>query len=372
MIIDTAAFITAKDRWQQDEMDDIELATQLSLLDNNDRGKAVPDDIVHEDEDLAKAIEESVRSSVPQSSRRNSDRRQSYQIICDVCDGSIPKKEICKREFWNQHFCRRHVSDGTPICCGCMRLKGVNTEYINLGDVRNICPDCFATSITNARQKQSILDNVIEFLRLKDVEFKGHVPVFLVDRREMRRHTRRGVSTGMEHIQPVHPDSVVWGLTMFNPDESYAESVESLSRSGRNIRLEQRKYLLNHDSHITVLILFGLPKIMTGAIMAHELMHAWFRQLGVFHLEPKVEEGICQVIAHEWLDWFVVMDEEASSSRSENAQFTRNLKHTFKDLVEIDSSHAYGEGFRDAKWAFEKWGPHKVINHVVKYGTLPQ
>ncbi|XP_022762144.1 protein DA1-like [Durio zibethinus] len=357
------------DQWEQDEFDDLELATQLSLLDidANESGKTVPDDIVDQDEELARAIEESLRSSLQQSSRRNSNRHQTYQFICDVCDGSIPPNEIRKREFWNQYFCHRHMSDGTHVCCGCMRLKGTNAEYTGLGDMRKICSDCFATSITNATQKQSILDNVTEFFRLKDVEIQGYIPVFLVDRREMRRHTRRGVNSG-----PIHPDTTVWGLTMFNSTENYAENVESLSRKRRDIVVGYKKYPLNHSSGITILILFGLPRIMTGAIMAHELMHAWLKQKGVRNLEPKVEEGICQVIAHEWLEWFELMDEEASSSRSENAQFTRNLKQTFQDLVEIDSSHAYGEGFRDAKWAVEKWGPAKVVNHVLRYGTLPR
>ncbi|PQP92520.1 protein DA1-related 1 isoform X1 [Prunus yedoensis var. nudiflora] len=51
-----------------------------------------------------------------------------------------------------------------------------------------------------------------------------------------------------------------------------------------------------------ILVLYGLPRLLTGSILAHEMMHAWLRLNGYPNLSPEVEEGICQVLAHMWLD----------------------------------------------------------------------
>jgi hypothetical protein len=55
--------------------------------------------------------------------------------------------------------------------------------------------------------------------------------------------------------------------------------------------------------HVKVLLLlYGLPRLLSGSIMAHELMHAWLRMEGVVGLPNKVEEGLCQLMACLWLD----------------------------------------------------------------------
>ena len=51
-----------------------------------------------------------------------------------------------------------------------------------------------------------------------------------------------------------------------------------------------------------ILVLYGLPKLLTGSILAHEVMHAWLRMHGCTHLGPKEEEGLCQLVALLWLE----------------------------------------------------------------------
>ena len=48
--------------------------------------------------------------------------------------------------------------------------------------------------------------------------------------------------------------------------------------------------------------MFGLPRLLTGCIIAHELMHAWLRMRNIASLDPQVEEGLCQLMAMLWLD----------------------------------------------------------------------
>ena len=42
-------------------------------------------------------------------------------------------------------------------------------------------------------------------------------------------------------------------------------------------------YKLTRQCEVTaILILFGLPRLLTGSILAHEMMHAWMRLKGEF------------------------------------------------------------------------------------------
>lgn len=51
-----------------------------------------------------------------------------------------------------------------------------------------------------------------------------------------------------------------------------------------------------------ILVLFGLPWLLTGSILAHETMHAWLRLGGISQLNPEVEEGLAQLMALLWLE----------------------------------------------------------------------
>jgi hypothetical protein len=50
-----------------------------------------------------------------------------------------------------------------------------------------------------------------------------------------------------------------------------------------------------------ILVLAGMPRLFAGAILAHECMHAWLRLRGTSHLDPQLEEGLCQLMAVLWL-----------------------------------------------------------------------
>ena len=51
-----------------------------------------------------------------------------------------------------------------------------------------------------------------------------------------------------------------------------------------------------------ILVQYGLPRLLTGSIIAHEVMHAWLRYEHVQHLSLDVEEGLCQLMASLWLE----------------------------------------------------------------------
>jgi hypothetical protein len=61
-----------------------------------------------------------------------------------------------------------------------------------------------------------------------------------------------------------------------------------------------------------VLVLYGLPRDLVSSILAHEAMHVWLKlnQGFPFRMEPRLEEGLCQVVAYLYLQKIAASAEE--------------------------------------------------------------
>ncbi len=94
--------------------------------------------------------------------------------------------------------------------------------------------------------------------------------------------------------------------------------------------------------------------------------------IGVSGLEPKVEEGICQVMAYIWLEWYESKEISSSSKATESGHFARNLIQYVKNGIETIRSYVYRAGFREAQWAVTKHGLARTIDYIVQYRKLPQ
>jgi hypothetical protein len=140
-------------------------------------------------------------------------------------------------------------------------------------------------------------------------------------------------------------------------------------RTGQNkqlIDMDTEPQGVVHECKVTaILILYGLPRLLTGYILAHEMMHAWLRLNGHMNLNNILEEGICQVLGHLWLEsqTYATADTTAdaasassSSSRTppaasaskkgEWSDFDKKLVEFCKNQIETDESPVYGLGFR--------------------------
>lgn len=109
---------------------------------------------------------------------------------------------------------------------------------------------------------------------------------------------------------------------------------------------------------------------------------------GYSNLSPEVEEGICQVLAHMWLDSEIMAGSgsstiaststSSSSSSSSNSskkgkrsQFEKKLGEFFKHQIESDTSAAYGDGFREGNKAVLKYGLKSTLDHIRLTGCFP-
>ncbi|XP_031252688.1 protein DA1-like [Pistacia vera] len=110
------------------------------------------------------------------------------------------------------------------------------------------------------------------------------------------------------------------------------------------------------------------------------MMHAWMRLQGFRTLNQDVEEGICQVLAHMWLDAQLRSssgNNVASTSSSKNSRrqtrskFERKLGEFFKHQIVSDASPVYGDGFRAGQVAVNKYGLGRTLDHIRMTGRFP-
>ena len=110
---------------------------------------------------------------------------------------------------------------------------------------------------------------------------------------------------------------------------------------------------------------------------------------GYPNLSPEVEEGICQVLAHLWLESEMYSgpgnDVPSSSSSSasssqpgstsskkgKRSDCEKKLGEFFKHQIESDSSSAYGVGFRKGNQAVSEYGLKRTLDHIKMTGSFP-
>ncbi|PIN19605.1 Adaptor protein Enigma [Handroanthus impetiginosus] len=388
--------------------EDIDLALALSLsLAEEGKGKNVTENESHldQDEEIAKALQEedeqldkashgSVNADSPPQAPPDDDRRRCdgcngeisenkyiksdnlsyhkscyeelYYPKCDVCKNFIPTNAAVRNEvecgghrYWSQKYCPSHNHDGTPRCCSCERMESTDAPYLTLEDGRKLCLECWGSSIMDNADAEQLYLEIQEFYERWDMKLEQPIPLLLVK--------REALNEAMEGEKGHHHMPETRGLCLFEP-----QIVNAISRSPRIGSYDQimdlftEPYTLDRECEVTaILVLYGLPRLLTGSILAHEMMHAWLRLNGYPTLSPNVEEGICQVLAHEWLASEILAG-SAKWSESE-----KKLGEFFLHQIESDPSAAYGDGFREGKEAVINNGLKGTLDHILRTGCFP-
>lgn len=103
-----------------------------------------------------------------------------------------------------------------------------------------------------------------------------------------------------------------------------------------------------------------------------------------------MEEGICQVLAHMWLDSEIMAGSSSSntniastpsssssapvpesSKKGKRSDFEKQLGEFFKHQIESDTSAAYGDGFRDGNKSVLKYSLRSTLDHIRVTGRFP-
>eukprot|EP00268_Persea_americana_P009025 TRINITY_DN1355_c0_g1_i8.p1 TRINITY_DN1355_c0_g1~~TRINITY_DN1355_c0_g1_i8.p1 ORF type:complete len:471 (+),score=84.27 TRINITY_DN1355_c0_g1_i8:551-1963(+) len=311
--------------------------------------------------------------------------KELYHPRCDVCNQFIPTNsfgliEYRAHPFWLQKYCPSHEHDGTPRCCSCERMEPGEAQYVSLDDGRKLCLECLDSAIMETNECHPLHLDILEFYEGLNMKVKQQIPLLLVERQALNE-AMEGEKNGIHHHLPE-----TRGLCL-----SEEQTVSTILRrpifgfGNRVVEMMTEPYKLIRRCEVTaILVLYGLPRLLTGSILAHEMMHAWLRLNGYSTLRPEVEEGICQVLAHMWLDSEIfsgsgshVASSSSSSSSSTSSkkgtrsQFERKLGDFFKHQIESDTSAAYGDGFRVGNEAVLRYGLRQTLDHIKLTGSFP-
>ncbi|XP_073136736.1 protein DA1-related 2 isoform X2 [Henckelia pumila] len=320
---------------------------------------------------------------------------------CEVCHQFIPTNGVGLIEyrchpFWSQKYCPSHEHDNTARCCSCERLESWSTRYISLGDGRSICLECIESAIMDTGDCQPLYHSIRDYYEGMNMRIDQQIPMLLVERQALNEAIE-GEKLGFHHMPETR------GLCL--SEEQTVTSIQRRPRMERRglvgIRTQPQK--LSRKCEVTaILVLYGLPRLLTGAILAHELMHGWLRLNGYRNLKPEVEEGICQVLSHLWLESEVMpgtrnttppltststwsygstslpsTSTASSSSSSASKKGCKSSAETklgefFMHQIAHDASPAYGGGYRAAMEAVNKYGLRRTLDHIRYTGTFPE
>ncbi|GLJ23031.1 hypothetical protein SUGI_0434630 [Cryptomeria japonica] len=309
-------------------------------------------------------------------------RGPGYPPKCDVCDQYIPANAaglIVYRvhPFWEQKYCPEHERDNTPRCCSCDRMEPRNVQYISLEDGRKLCLECLDSAIMDTHECQPLYFEIRDFYEGMNMRINQQIPMLLVE--------RQALNEAMEAEKDVNHMPETRGLCL--SEEQIVSTILRRPRIGGNriFDLFTVARQLTRTSEVTaILVLYGLPRLLTGSILAHELMHGWLRLNGFRKLPPDVEEGICQVLAHMWLEAEVVAgssrngassssgsSSSSSSKKGVRSAFEKKLGDYFVYQIAMDPSPAYGEGFRAGYAAMLQYGLRRTLDHIRLTGNFP-
>ncbi|XP_027359801.1 protein DA1-related 1-like [Abrus precatorius] len=315
--------------------------------------------------------------------------REKHHPRCDVCKNYIPTNsagliEYRAHPFWLQKYCPSHELDGTPRCCSCERMEPRDAKYLLLDDGRKLCLECLDSSIMDTHECQPLYLEIQEFYEGLNMKLEQQIPMLLVERQALNE-AMEGEKHGHHHLPETR------GLCL--SEEQTVTTILRRPRIGAGYRvtdmITEPYRLVRHCEVTAILVLYGLPRLLTGSILAHEMMHAWLRLKGYPNLSPEVEEGICQVLAHMWLDSELYSgsgndgassssssssspsSSSTSSKKGKRSDFEKKLGEFFKHQIESDASSAYGDGFRQGNRAMLKYGLKRTLDHIHMTGSFP-
>ncbi|KAG2327279.1 hypothetical protein Bca52824_010007 [Brassica carinata] len=299
-----------------------------------------------------------------------------YERYCYVCKERKMKK-YNHHPFWEERYCPAHDSDGTPKCCSCERLEPMGMNYVKLDDRRCICLECRESAVMDSYEVQPLHFEIREFFEGLNMKIEKEFPFLLVEKQALNKAEEE------EKIDYQY-EVVTRGICL-----SEAQTITSVSKRPR---LGQHNQLIDmvtetqrvvSDCEVTaILILYGLPRVMTGYILAHEMMHAYLRLNGYRNLNTIIEEGICQVLGHMWLEsqtYSPIDATEAVASSSHTpaatpskkgvcSDFEKKLVDFCKNQIETDESPVYGVGFRKVNKMVTNSSLQETLKEITRRG----
>eukprot|EP00878_Enallax_costatus_P028415 GHUV01030692.1.p1 GENE.GHUV01030692.1~~GHUV01030692.1.p1 ORF type:complete len:380 (+),score=79.94 GHUV01030692.1:399-1538(+) len=294
--------------------------------------------------------------------------KELYHPKCGVCHDFIPTRADGRTEwrehpFWKVKHCPRHYSDGTLQCCSCGRLQPQQEEWVGLQDGRQLCLQCLDHLIIDTKEAQPLYNDILNYYSSMSMPHPYKAPLLLVegpvldeyaDKEGRRQDTAHAPMFSVRGLCVAHVYTTIPSVVRANPGSASVSSIFT--------RMAPTK---QQCSVSCILVMYGLPRLLLGSIVAHELMHAYLRMRHVTGLPLQVEEGLCQLLAMLWLD------SQDHWAKSQHGQYQETLLSYLGYQIRTDTSEVYGEGFRIAMEKFQQRGLKALVEYVIANGTWP-
>ncbi|GFY93996.1 LIM domain-containing protein [Actinidia rufa] len=353
------------DAWPDYDNEDIDRAIAISLSEDDQKGKQVIDEsYVDEDEQLAKALQESMNIGSPQQPPRY-DNGNLFPPYPYFYPAGYRSQQMQVVSLSTEHilFGHKNTAPRTNVM-GLLDVVAVKKWSQRTRDIYCLMMvgsfvgmECLDSAIMDTHECQPLYLEIQEFYEGLHMKVEQQVPLLLVERQALNE-AMEGEKNGHHHLP------------------------------------ETRGLCLSEEQTVSTDLCYRKPpdklRLLTGSILAHEMMHAWLRLKGYRNLSPEVEEGICQVLAHMWLDSEIVAGSgstvastsssspssssssgSTSSKKGKRSQFEKKLGEFFKHQIESDTSAAYGEGFRAGNQAMLKYDLRRTLDHIRLTGSFP-
>ena len=220
-------------------------------------------------------------------------------LTCDSCHRTLVGAYYT--DEWGHRLCVSHHEQ--PRCDACGAVLAKKSEgYAPFP----LCPSCAPKSLATPPAAAGMLARTQKDLRSLGLPWWPQTfPLRIVSQREL-------LQAAGTHLT-LEPLGMARGQFMQNAPPGTPRKVEE------------------------ILVVPGLHEIRLGAVLAHELGHAWLWQQNFLELPDLLNEGFPELCAHRWL-----------GSRSE--PFARMLQRR----MEQSDDPIYGRGFRTVQQAFQK------------------
>ncbi len=241
-----------------------------------------------------------------------------FGMRCSLCANNIAGQYLRHSFFEDERYCMTHEQlEARRKCFTCSRLEpmpGVGRGlFVDLPDSRACCLECLSSAVMTTDEAVSLYAEAVDFmethLELKAPAGMREVPVMAVDVHSLNEQASQGSTTHGGSIVDYRSGGVgatVRGLTLSRCCEIRHFGLGDMSFSfQQGFQMSQpRVTRVDTRREVTaVLVLYGLPRDLTSAILAHEAMHVWLKLQKAYpmDIDTPTEEGLCQVIAHRFL-----------------------------------------------------------------------
>lgn len=212
-------------------------------------------------------------------------------------------------DLYNNHCCKKHVDQEESVgyCSECLKLVPKRENLLK--DGRIVCGECLSIAVSPDRSFDWILKQVLARLfkaGFEDLKVKN-ITIWTATSEEMAMYKKGGIN-------------------VFN------EGFCSITENGK-IKI----YIQSHHT-----------KIHFAGVLAHELLHAWCFQQGLFNVPPPIVEGMCNLASY-----FVYHSIDFPLAR------------IYESMLFADEDPVYGDGFKAMYQVYNEHGWNGVRTVVI-------